>query len=169
MASAGIASGLVTKVGYKPVLVIGLAFIVAGLVWFSRVSTGGGFLTDILGPSLLAAVGLGFSFVTTTIAAVSGVEEGESGLASGLINTSQQVGGALGLAILSTIATSHTEGLVESGHGLKPALTDGFQIAFLGGAAFAALGIVLTLVLIKSSDSRAHVEIDNAGATTEPA
>ena len=76
--------------------------------------------------------------MTTTIAAVSGVEEEESGLASGLINTSQQVGGALGLAILSTIATSHTEGLVESGHGLKPALTDGFQIAFLGGAAFAA-------------------------------
>jgi EmrB/QacA subfamily drug resistance transporter len=169
MASAGIASGLVTKVGYKPVLVIGLAFIVAGLVWFSRVSVGGGFLTDILGPSLLAAAGLGFSFVTTTIAAVSGVEEEESGLASGLINTSQQVGGALGLAILSTIATSHTEGLVESGHGLKPALTDGFQIAFLGGAAFAALGIVLTLVLIKSSDSRAHVEIDNARAMTESA
>jgi EmrB/QacA subfamily drug resistance transporter len=169
MASAGIASGLVTKSGYKPVLVIGLTFIVVGLVWFSRVSVGGGFLTDILGPSLLAAVGLGFSFVTTTIAAVSGVEEKESGLASGLINTSQQVGGALGLAILSTLATSHTEGLIESGHGLKPALTDGFQIAFLGGAAFAALGIVLTLVLIKSSDSRAHVEIDNAAATTESA
>jgi EmrB/QacA subfamily drug resistance transporter len=169
MASAGIASGLVTKVGYKPVLVIGLVFIVAGLVWFSQVSVGGGFLTDILGPSLLAAVGLGFSFVTTTIAAVSGVEEGESGLASGLINTSQQIGGALGLAILSTIATSHTEGLLESGDGLKPALTDGFQIAFLGGAAFAAVGIVLTLVLIKSSDSRAHVEIGNAEATTESA
>ena len=169
MASAGIASGLVTKAGYKPVLVTGLVFIVVGLAWFSRVSVGGGFLTDILGPSLLAAVGLGFCFVTTTIAAVSGVEEEESGLASGLINTSQQVGGALGLAILSTFATSHTESLVESGHGLKSALTDGFQIAFLGGAAFAAVGIVLTLVLIKSSDSRAHVEIDNAGATTESA
>jgi len=166
MASAGIASGLVTKVGYKPVLVIGLAFIVAGLVWFSRISVGGGFLEDILGPSLLAAVGLGFSFVTTTIAAVSGVEEEESGLASGLINTSQQVGGALGLAILSTIATSHTEGLVESGDGLKPALTDGFQIAFLGGAGFAAVGIILTLVLIKNSDSRAHVELGNAEASS---
>ncbi len=162
MVSAGLASGLVTKVGYKPVLVVGLVFIVAGLLWFSQISVGGGFLTDILGPSLLAAVGLGFSFVTTTIAAVSGVEEDESGLASGLINTSQQVGGALGLAILSTIATSHTEGLVESDHALKPALTDGFQIAFLGGAAFAAVGVVLTLVLIKSSDSRAHVELGDA-------
>jgi hypothetical protein len=134
------------------------------LLWFSQVSVGGGFLTDILGPSLLAAVGLGFSFVTTTIAAVSGVEEGESGLASGLINTSQQVGGALGLAILSTIATSHTENLLESGHGLNDALTSGFQVAFLGGAAFAAAGFVLTLVLIRGSDSRAHVELGAAEA-----
>jgi EmrB/QacA subfamily drug resistance transporter len=169
MASAGIASGLVTKVGYKPVLVAGLAFILVGLLWFSRVSVDGGFLTDILGPSLLAAAGLGFAFVTTTIAAVSGVEEKESGLASGLINTSQQIGGALGLAILSTIATSHTESLVESGNGLKDALTEGFQIAFLGGAAFAAAGIVLTLVLISGRDSRAHVEIGNAETTTESA
>jgi EmrB/QacA subfamily drug resistance transporter len=160
MASAGIASQLVTRFGYKPVLAAGLLFIVAGLLWFSRVSVGGGFTTDILGPSLLAAAGLGFSFVTTTIAAVSGVGEREAGLASGLINTSQQVGGALGLAVLSTVATSHTDDLL-SGGGTNPAnaLTEGFQAAFLGGAAIAALGFVLTLVLIRSSDSRAHVEI----------
>jgi EmrB/QacA subfamily drug resistance transporter len=164
MASAGIASGLVTKVGYKPVLAIGLLFIFAGLLWFSRVSVGGGFTTDILGPSLLAAAGLGFAFVTTTIAAVAGVEEAESGLASGLINTSQQIGGALGLAVLSSIATSHTSSVLSDGAGLKDALTEGFQIAFLGGAAIAALGFVLTLVLIKGSDSRAHVEIGKAEA-----
>jgi EmrB/QacA subfamily drug resistance transporter len=164
MASAGIASGLVTKVGYKPVLAIGLLFIVAGLAWFSRVSVGGGFTTDILGPSLLAAAGLGFAFVTTTIAAVAGVEEAESGLASGLINTSQQIGGALGLAVLSSIATSHTASVLSDGSGLEDALTEGFQVAFLGGAAIAALGFVLTLVLIKGSDSRAHVEIGKAEA-----
>jgi EmrB/QacA subfamily drug resistance transporter len=164
MASAGIASQLVTKLGYKPVLAIGLLFIVAGLVWFSRISVGGGFSTDILGPSLLAAAGLGFAFVTTTIAAVAGVREEESGLASGLINTSQQVGGALGLAVLSSIATSHTTNVLAGGSGLKDALTEGFQIAFLGGAAIAALGFVLTLVLIKGSDSRAHVEIGKAEA-----
>ena len=125
---------------------------------------GGGFLTDILGPSLLAAVGLGFSFVTTTIAAVSGVDEHEAGLASGLINTSQQVGGALGLAVLSTLATSKTEDLLGSGTPLPNALTDGFQIAFLGGAAIAAVGFFLTLVLIRGSDSRAHVELGRAEA-----
>jgi EmrB/QacA subfamily drug resistance transporter len=162
--AAGVASQLVTTLGYKTVLAAGLLFIVAGLLWFSRVSVGGGFTTDILGPSLLAAIGLGFSFVTTTIAAVSGVEEEESGLASGLINTSQQVGGALGLAVLSSLATTHTKDLLGSGSGLKHALTDGFQTAFLGGAAIAALGFVLTLVLIKGSDSRAHVEIGKAEA-----
>ncbi len=167
MATAAIASQLVTKVGYKPVLAAGLVFIFVGLVWFSRVSVGGGFLTDILGPSLFAAAGLGFAFVTTTIAAVSGVEETEAGLASGLINTSQQIGGALGLAVLSTIATSHTEDLL-SGGGQAPleALNDGFQVAFLGGAAIAALGFVLTLVLISSRDSRAHVELGQEA--TEP-
>jgi len=165
MASAGIASQLVTKLGYKPVLAAGLLFIVAGLAWFSRVSVGGSFTTDILGPSLLAAAGLGFAFVTTTIAAVSGVPEEESGLASGLINTSQQIGGALGLAVLSSVATAQTsDALAAGGDGLKGALTEGFQAAFLGGAAIALLGFVLTLVLIKGSDSRAHVEIGKAEA-----
>ena len=86
-----------------------------GLLWFSQVSVGGGFLTDILGPSLLAAIGLGFGFVTSTIAAVSGVEDREQGLASGLINTSQQIGGALGLAVLSTIATTRTDHVLATG------------------------------------------------------
>ena len=162
--TAALGSQLVTKFGYKPVLAVGLLLIVAGLLWFSQISVGGGFTSDILGPSLLAAAGLGFSFVTTTIAAVSGVEEHEAGLASGLINTSQQVGGALGLAILSSIATSRSEDLVGSGTGLPEALTEGFQAAFLGGAAFAALGFVLTLVMIRNSDSRAHVELGKAAA-----
>jgi predicted MFS family arabinose efflux permease len=170
MATAGIASQLVTKLGYKPVLAIGMLFIVAGLLWFSRVSVGGGFSTDILGPSVLAAAGLGFAFVTTTIAAVSGVEENEAGLASGLINTSQQVGGALGLAVLSAIAISRTENVMSSGHSsIANGLTEGYQAAFLGGAAIALLGFILTLVLIRSSDSRAHVELGKREAATEAA
>jgi predicted MFS family arabinose efflux permease len=163
---AGVASQLVTKVGYKPVLAAGMLFIVVGLLWFSRVSVGGGFTTDILGPSLFAAAGLGFAFVTTTIAAVSGVEEREAGLASGLINTSQQIGGALGLAVLSTLATSRTDDVLSSGGGsVAEGLTEGFQSAFLGGALIALLGFALTLLLIRSSDSRAHVELGKEVAT----
>ena len=115
MASAAIGSQFVTRFGFKPVLAAGMVLIAAGLAWFSQVSVGGGFLTDILGPSLLMAVGLGLGFVTSTIAAVAGVEERESGLASGLINTSQQIGGALGLAVLATIANSRTEDLLAQG------------------------------------------------------
>ena len=161
--AAGLGGQLVTRFGFKAILATGMLFVAVGLVWFSRVSVGGGFITDILGPSLLAAIGLGFGFVTSTIAAVSGVEEREQGLASGLINTSQQIGGALGLAVLSTIATSRTDDVLASGASSPPsALTEGFQSAFLGGAVIAALGFVATLILIRSRDSRAHVEMANA-------
>ena len=170
--ASGIASQLVTRIGFKPVLTAGMAFIAGALVWFSQVSVGGGFVTDILGPSLLAATGLGFAFVTTTIAAVSGVRDQESGLASGLINTSQQIGGALGLAVLATIANSRTDSLVASSAGdpsaLANALNEGFQSAFLAGAGIAALGLVLTLVLIRGRDSRAHVALGTR-ASEQPA
>jgi MFS family permease len=158
-----VASQLVTKIGFKPVLAAGLVLVAAGLVWFSAVSVGGGFTSDILGPSLLAAVGLGFAFVTTTIAAVSGIEDHEQGLASGLINTSQQIGGAIGLAILATVATSRTDDVFATAGGdpgvRAEALVEGFQSAFLGAALIAVVGLVLTLVLIRSSDSRAHVAL----------
>jgi EmrB/QacA subfamily drug resistance transporter len=161
--AAGLGGQLVTRWGFKPVLAAGMLLVALGLVWFSRVSVGGGFLSDILGPSLLAALGLGFGFVTSTIAAVSGVREHEQGLASGLINTSQQIGGALGLAVLSTIATTRTRDVLASGGvNLHHALTSGFQAAFLGGSVIAALGFAATLILIRTRDSRAHLEMANA-------
>src|ERR671911_1756539 len=107
--SAGIASGLVTRFGFKPILVAGLVLTAIGLVWFSQVEVGGSYVGDILFPSLVAAVGLGFAFVPMTIAAVSGVEAHEDRLASRIVNSSQQVGGALGLAILASIANSRTD------------------------------------------------------------
>jgi EmrB/QacA subfamily drug resistance transporter len=162
--SAGLGSQLVTRFGFKPVLAAGMLFVAIGLLWFSGVSAGGGFLSDILGPSLLGAIGLGFGFVTSTIAAVSGIEQREQGLASGLINTSQQFGGALGLAVLSTIATSRTDHVIASGSGLPNALTEGFQRAFLGGAVIATLGFAATLILIRTRDSRAHLEMARAEA-----
>jgi predicted MFS family arabinose efflux permease len=152
--AAGIASGLVTKVGFKPILAIGMACIALGLLWFTQIDVHGTFLNDILGPSLLAALGLGFAFVPVTIAAVSGIADREQGLASGLINTSQQVGGALGLAILAAVANS-VIGSTET----PETLVEGFQAAFAVGAGFAIVGLIATLVLVRSSDSRAHVEL----------
>jgi EmrB/QacA subfamily drug resistance transporter len=156
--SAGAASVGVTRFGFKPILLIGLLFVAAGLFWFSRVpGSGGTFAADVLGPSLLAAVGLGLSFVPVTIAAVTGTRPHEAGLASGLVNTAQQVGGALGLAILATVANSRTNSVMHAGqHDVAIALTKGFERAFLVGAGFAMVGAVLTIVLISSRDSRSH-------------
>jgi EmrB/QacA subfamily drug resistance transporter len=168
--SAGVASQLVTRVGFKPTLIAGMLLVAAGLIWFGQVSAPGGtYLGDILFPSLLAAVGLGFAFVPVTIAAVTGTRPDEAGLASGLINTSQQVGGALGLAVLATIATGRTDDVLASGErNPAVALTQGFQDAFLAGAGLALLGALLAAVLISSKDSREHAEAAKREAATEP-
>jgi EmrB/QacA subfamily drug resistance transporter len=163
--SAGAASQLVTRLGFKPPLIAGLLFIACGLLWFAQVpATGGSFAADVLGPSLLAAVGLGFAFVPVTIAAVTGTEPREAGLASGLINTSQQVGGALGLAILATIANSRTQSLFHAGvHSSAVALTKGFDRAFLVGAGFALAGAILAAILISSRESSEHARAARNG------
>jgi EmrB/QacA subfamily drug resistance transporter len=170
--AAGVASQLVTRLGFKPVLLTGFAFIAAALIWFGQVPWNGSYAADVLGPMLLAAIGLGLSFVPVTIGAVSGVAQREAGLASGLINTSQQIGGALGLAVLATVANGRTSDIVAGAHGangMKQALTEGFQSAFLTGAGFAVLGFVLALVLIRREDSRAPVEPAAAEAAEAPA
>jgi predicted MFS family arabinose efflux permease len=149
--SAGIASQLVSRFGFKPILVAGMGLVAIGLLMFAGVPVHGSYASDVLPASLVAGAGLGFSFVPVTIAAVSGVRDDDAGLASGLINTSQQIGGALGLAVLSTIAISRTDELT-AGAGAAPtpgALTEGFQSAFTAGAGFAILGIVMGLLLIK--------------------
>jgi MFS family permease len=170
---AGVASQLVTRIGFKPVLILGMATIAAALVWFSQVSVEGGFGVDVLGPSILAGAGLGLAMVPDTIAAMTGVRPQESGLASGLINTSQQIGGALGLAVLAAVANSRTDDVLAGADGdpaaLPNALTEGFQSAFLGGAVIAGLGLVLTLVLIRTRDSRAHLALEPAADGERPA
>jgi EmrB/QacA subfamily drug resistance transporter len=172
--SAGAASVGVTRFGFKPVLVIGMLFVAGGLFWFSRVpGTGGTFVANVLGPSILAAIGLGLSFVPVTIAAVTGTRPHEAGLASGLVNTAQQVGGALGLAILATIANSRTKDVIHGGqHNAAIALTKGFERAFLVGTGFALVGALLAAVLISSRDSREHSESARAegaeGAASVP-
>jgi MFS family permease len=147
-----VAAQLVTRIGVKPVLVTGMAFLTAGLVFFTQVSVNGTYLADLLPGFLLVAVGIGFSFVPISIAALAGVQPAEAGLASGLINTSQQIGGALGIALLSTIATTRTGDKIDAGVALHPALVDGFKIAFVVGAVIAAAGIVASLLLIRREE-----------------
>ena len=167
--SAGIASALVERVGVKPTLLAGLALIVAGLLLFRGVDVNGSYVSDVLIPSVVVAFGLGMSFVPMTIAAVAGVSDNEAGLASGLINTSQQMGGALGLAVLSAVATSRTDDVMAAAHGaesaLPGALTEGFQSAFAVGAIFAAVAIVLGALLLRG---REVAERRPAAAVAEP-
>jgi EmrB/QacA subfamily drug resistance transporter len=161
--TAGATAGLVTRFGFKPVLIAGLLITAVGLLWFSQVSPDGSYVSDILFPSLLAAVGLGLAFVSMTVAAVSGVEPHEAGLASGLINTSQQIGGALGLAILATIANARTDDALATGAQVPSALTEGFQAAFAVGAGIAIAGAILAMILVSGRASREHAEAAQRG------
>jgi len=149
---SAVAAQLVTRIGVKPVLVTGMTLMTVGLLYFTQVDVGGSYVTDLLPGFLLIAIGMGFSFVPISIAALAGVKDSEAGLASGLINTSQQIGGALGIAALSAVATSTTESSVANGTALPIALTDGFEAAFIGGAIVAAIGVVASLILIRGRD-----------------
>jgi EmrB/QacA subfamily drug resistance transporter len=162
--SAGVASQLVTRIGFKPTLIAGMLLVGGGLIWFAQVSPTGGYVSDVLFPSIILAWGLGLAFVPVTVAAVTGTRPDEAGLASGLINTAQQVGGALGLAILAAVANGRTSDVIASGvRNPAVALTEGFQDAFLVGAGFALLGAVLAAVMISSRDSREHAEAAQRG------
>ena len=156
---SAVAGQLVTRVGVKPVLVVGMAMLTAGLVFFTQVSVDGTYLRDLLPGFLVIGVGIGFSFVPISIAALAGVRAAEAGLASGLINTSQQVGGALGIAALSTIATSQTGDSLATGVIPPQALVDGFSSAFTAGAAIAAVGLLAALVLIRRGELEATVPV----------
>jgi MFS family permease len=129
-----------------------MAFLTAGLVLFTQVSVGGSYVTDLLPGFLLIGVGIGFAFVPISIAALAGVQPAEAGLASGLINTSQQIGGALGIAALATIATTRTTDQIAAGTAQSQALVDGFTAAFIVGAVIAAVGIVASLTLIRRDE-----------------
>ncbi|HZQ65380.1 MAG TPA: MFS transporter [Gaiellaceae bacterium] len=149
---SAVAAQLVTRLGVKPVLVAGMAALTAGLIFFTQVSVNGTYAGDLLPGFLLVGFGIGFAFVPISIAALAGVKPAEAGLASGLINTSQQIGGALGIAALSTIATSRTGDRVAAGVALPHALVDGFTLAFLAGVGIAAVGVIAALTLIRRDE-----------------
>jgi len=149
---AGLSAQLVNKVGVKPVLIAGMSFLSLGLLYFTQVSVGGSYLGDLLPGFLLIGIGMGFSFVPISIAALAGVRAEEQGLASGLINTSQQIGGALGIAALAAIANSRTTEAIASGTAVPQALVDGFHAAFWGGAIVAVAGVVAAVTLIRREE-----------------
>jgi EmrB/QacA subfamily drug resistance transporter len=149
---SALAAQLVTRLGVKPVLVAGMTSLTAGLVYFTQINVHGSYLGDLLPGFLLVGIGIGFAFVPISIAALAGVESRESGLASGLINTSQQIGGALGIAALSTIATSRTTHALQVGTPLHNALVHGFTGAFVAGVGIAAVGVIAALALIRRSE-----------------
>ena len=142
---AGVVPALVARLGIRPVLAGSLGVLAAGLGWLAAAPVDAQFVVHVLGPSLLIGVGLGGAFVTATQLAVHGVDGGESGLAGGLVNTSQQIGGALGLAVLASVSGAVTTGLTEAGATPDAVLAGGFRAVFLGAGIAAMLAAVATL------------------------
>jgi EmrB/QacA subfamily drug resistance transporter len=148
IALAGVSQALVTRGGAKVVMAIGMALIGAGVIWATQVPVHGHFVGNLLGPFMVAGAGTAFAFIPISIAALAGVSEDRAGLASGLLNTSQQLGGAIGIAIASSVAASHTQAQLHAGDAVPAALTGGFQTAFwvLGAIALLALPAIFALV-----------------------
>ncbi len=132
--AASISSQLFARIGTKPVVVLGTVISAAGLYWLSRIPVDGSYLSDILPGLLTVSIGMGGVFTGLTTAANAGVEQDQAGLAAGLLNTGQQLGAALGLAILSAVATAQTKSVLSAGDGLTQAATHGYQRALLVGA-----------------------------------
>jgi EmrB/QacA subfamily drug resistance transporter len=156
--ASGAASRLVDRFTPKPVLVTGLVIVTTGFVLLTRVSGHGDYASHVLPAMIVLGVGLGLTFVPITIAATNGVAAAESGLASGLLNTTLQVGGSLGLAILSSVATSRITSALDSGSPLPAALTHGFKGAFVVAAVLCALGLVVALLFLPGRRRRAEDE-----------
>jgi EmrB/QacA subfamily drug resistance transporter len=159
---AGLSQLLVTRIGPKLVMAAGMTLIGTGVIWATRVPVHGHFLADLIGPFVVTGAGTAFSFIPISIAGLAGVEEHRAGLASGLLSTSQQLGGALGIAIASSVSAGHTKALLHAGNAVPAALTGGFQHAFwvLGAIALVALPAIFVLV------GRSQVSNAAAKATT---
>jgi EmrB/QacA subfamily drug resistance transporter len=149
---ANVAAAAVNRVGVKPALIVGMSLLTLGLLYFTQVSVDGSYWADLFPGFLILGVGIPFAFVPITIAALAGTKPEEAGLASGLINTSQQIGGAVGIAVLSTIAVTTTDNATGQGTALPTALTHGFVNAFWAGAAIAFVGVLVSIFLVRGRD-----------------
>jgi EmrB/QacA subfamily drug resistance transporter len=159
---AGVSQALVTRIGPRPVMTIGLTLITAAMIWYSQIPVNGSFVSALLPGYLLMGVGMAFAFIPMSIAALAGVEHREAGLASGLINTSQQIGGALGVAIAATVAFTHTSTLLAAGHPPAEAQTSGFALAFWVLAGISAASVVACIALVRGRELE---ELDPETAT----
>ncbi len=139
---------LVSRFGVRPVLGGGLIMLTAGMLLLAKIGSSGSPIVYVMIPGLLTAAGIAMSIVPSTIAATQGAKEGQAGLASGLVNTSRQVGGGLGLAILVTLATQRSSHLIGTGHGVPQSLTDGFRLAYLIGGGLAAAAALVTFTAL---------------------
>jgi EmrB/QacA subfamily drug resistance transporter len=166
--SLGLSAKLVMRFGFRVPLATGLLLAAAGLVLFARAPVDGKFVVDVLPSMILLAFGAGMAFNPMLLAAMSDVEPSESGLASGVVNTSFMMGGALGLAILASLAASRTDSLRASGDDALAALNGGYHVAFLVGAAFAAAAAAVGGLFLRTSTAPAHAQID-PGAASEAA
>ena len=146
--SLGLSARIVMRFGIRTPLVAGLGFLAAGLLWFARAPVDGNYVVDVLPSMILLALGAGLAFNPLLLAAMGDVSPAQSGLASGLVNTTQMMGGALGLAILASLAAARTDSLLDSGTGDLGALNGGYHWAFVVGAIFAVVGMILTAALI---------------------
>jgi EmrB/QacA subfamily drug resistance transporter len=149
---AALSQWLTTKIGPRIVMTIGLALNTGGLIWYAQIPVHGSYVHDLLGGYLLFGFGLALAFIPVSIAALAGVGPREAGLASGLLNTSQQVGGAIGVAIASSVAVSRATHLLHTGHSTAAALTSGYALAFWVVAGISAAGVVAALALVRDSD-----------------
>ncbi len=149
---AGVSQALVTRGGAKIVMAVGMALIGAGVLWATQVPVHGRFLANLAGPLVVAGAGTAFAFIPISIAALAGIKEHQAGLASGLLNTSQQLGGAIGIAIASSIAASHTQTLLHAGTAAPAALTSGFQHAFWALGAIALLAVPAIFALVRRNE-----------------
>jgi EmrB/QacA subfamily drug resistance transporter len=158
---AGVAQALVTRIGPKTVMAIGFVATIAAMVWYTQVPVDASYAADLLPGYLLVGFALPFTFIPVSIAALAGVEHHESGLASGLINTVQQIGGAVGVAVTSSVSVSHFNTLVKQGHPIRDAFTSGTQWAFWICVGIAVVGLLATLVFIRPSEL---AQVEEAGA-----
>ena len=149
---ANVAAQVVNRIGVKPALIFGMSTLTLGLLYFTRVSVDGSYWADLFPGFLILGIAIPFAFVPITIAALAGTKPQEAGLASGLINTTQQIGGAVGIAILSTIAVSTTDDKIADGTAVPLALTDGFVNAFWAGAAIAFAGVLVSIFMVRGED-----------------